>query len=228
MKRGAPARLQFQKELFFCCSVPRIPWAFSMTEVCGMILCYIWILVLLLHKHRYSRFLRTETVWLISGCQAWFFPLHCPGRFPSAQCDVAFYKRKLGLWLRKVLRPIYYLIILWMFFIGERVVSLGPVLASLAFSCSSYLMFFLFLLFLSTFSFLLLQKQTRNTTSLEREKASKDSVRLGVWLEEGSPWSSYLPVLHIWDGDVAQWGEYFLVLLPQNAKGRLFSFFNHK
>lgn len=38
---------------FFCSSVPRIPWAFAMTEVCGMILCYIWILVLLLHKHRY-------------------------------------------------------------------------------------------------------------------------------------------------------------------------------
>ncbi|XP_063130265.1 sphingomyelin synthase-related protein 1 isoform X2 [Rattus norvegicus] len=36
----------------FLDSVPRIPWAFSMTEVCGMILCYIWILVLLLHKHR--------------------------------------------------------------------------------------------------------------------------------------------------------------------------------
>lgn len=35
-------------------SVPRIPWAFAMTEVCGVILCYIWLLVLLLHKHRYS------------------------------------------------------------------------------------------------------------------------------------------------------------------------------
>ncbi|XP_047558279.1 sphingomyelin synthase-related protein 1 isoform X4 [Lutra lutra] len=37
----------------FLDSVPRIPWAFAMTEVCGMILCYIWLLVLLLHKHRY-------------------------------------------------------------------------------------------------------------------------------------------------------------------------------
>uniref|UniRef100_A0A8C2S1I9 Sphingomyelin synthase-related protein 1 n=1 Tax=Capra hircus TaxID=9925 RepID=A0A8C2S1I9_CAPHI len=36
----------------FLDSVPRIPWAFAMTEVCGMILCYIWLLVLLLHKHR--------------------------------------------------------------------------------------------------------------------------------------------------------------------------------
>lgn len=109
---------------------------------------------------------------LISGCQALFFPLHCPGRFSSAQYDIAFYKRKLGLWLRKVLRPIYYLIILWMYFIGKRVVSLGPVLASLAFSYSSYLLFlFLLFLFLSTFSFLLLQKQTRNTTCLERWKS---------------------------------------------------------
>lgn len=35
-------------------SVPRIPWAFAMTEVCGVVLCYIWLLVLLLHRHRYS------------------------------------------------------------------------------------------------------------------------------------------------------------------------------
>ncbi|XP_057591157.1 sphingomyelin synthase-related protein 1 isoform X7 [Hippopotamus amphibius kiboko] len=39
-----------KEEGFF--DVPRIPWAFAMTEVCGMILCYIWLLVLLLHKHR--------------------------------------------------------------------------------------------------------------------------------------------------------------------------------
>uniref|UniRef100_A0A8B9JHQ9 Sphingomyelin synthase-related protein 1 n=1 Tax=Astyanax mexicanus TaxID=7994 RepID=A0A8B9JHQ9_ASTMX len=34
------------------CSVPRIPWAFAMAEACGLILCNIWLLVLLLHKHR--------------------------------------------------------------------------------------------------------------------------------------------------------------------------------
>lgn len=33
-------------------SVPRIPWAFAMAEACGVILCNIWLLVLLLHKHR--------------------------------------------------------------------------------------------------------------------------------------------------------------------------------
>lgn len=45
--------LSVQNVIFFCSSVPRIPWAFAMTELCGMILCYIWLLVLLLHKHRY-------------------------------------------------------------------------------------------------------------------------------------------------------------------------------
>ncbi|XP_062858782.1 sphingomyelin synthase-related protein 1 isoform X2 [Trichomycterus rosablanca] len=36
----------------FLDSVPRIPWAFSMAEACGVILCTVWLLVLLLHKHR--------------------------------------------------------------------------------------------------------------------------------------------------------------------------------
>ncbi|KAI4895351.1 hypothetical protein NFI96_020821 [Prochilodus magdalenae] len=36
----------------FLDSVPRIPWAFAMAEACGLILCNIWLLVLLLHKHR--------------------------------------------------------------------------------------------------------------------------------------------------------------------------------
>ncbi|NXU62684.1 SAMD8 protein, partial [Horornis vulcanius] len=40
----------------FLDSVPRIPWAFAMTEVCGVILCYIWLLVLLLHKHSTANF----------------------------------------------------------------------------------------------------------------------------------------------------------------------------
>lgn len=35
-------------------SVPRIPWAFAMAEACGLILCYMFLLILLLHKHRYS------------------------------------------------------------------------------------------------------------------------------------------------------------------------------
>lgn len=33
-------------------SVPRIPWAFAMAEACGVILCYMFLLILLLHKHR--------------------------------------------------------------------------------------------------------------------------------------------------------------------------------
>lgn len=33
-------------------SVPRIPWAFAMAEACGLILCYMFLLILLLHKHR--------------------------------------------------------------------------------------------------------------------------------------------------------------------------------
>ncbi|XP_026989788.2 sphingomyelin synthase-related protein 1 isoform X2 [Tachysurus fulvidraco] len=36
----------------FLDSVPRIPWAFAMAEACGVILCGIWLIVLLLHKHR--------------------------------------------------------------------------------------------------------------------------------------------------------------------------------
>lgn len=36
----------------FLDSVPRIPWAFAMAEACGVILCSIWLIVLLLHKHR--------------------------------------------------------------------------------------------------------------------------------------------------------------------------------
>lgn len=35
-------------------SVPRIPWAFAMAEACGVILCYMFLLILLLHKHRWE------------------------------------------------------------------------------------------------------------------------------------------------------------------------------
>lgn len=38
--------------LLFFHSVPRIPWAFAMAEACGLILCYMFLLILLLHKHR--------------------------------------------------------------------------------------------------------------------------------------------------------------------------------
>ncbi|XP_053094384.1 sphingomyelin synthase-related protein 1 [Pangasianodon hypophthalmus] len=36
----------------FLDSVPRIPWAFAMAEACGVVLCSVWLIVLLLHKHR--------------------------------------------------------------------------------------------------------------------------------------------------------------------------------
>ena len=57
---------QSKNVTFFLSSVPRIPWAFAMTEVCGMILCYIWLLVLLLHKHRYLSYFitRLNMFWL--------------------------------------------------------------------------------------------------------------------------------------------------------------------
>uniref|UniRef100_A0A8B9JH77 Sphingomyelin synthase-related protein 1 n=1 Tax=Astyanax mexicanus TaxID=7994 RepID=A0A8B9JH77_ASTMX len=47
------------------CSVPRIPWAFAMAEACGLILCNIWLLVLLLHKHRYWNFIHTLS-WVLN------------------------------------------------------------------------------------------------------------------------------------------------------------------
>lgn len=36
----------------FTNSVPRIPWAFAMAEACAVILCYMFLLILLLHKNR--------------------------------------------------------------------------------------------------------------------------------------------------------------------------------
>lgn len=47
-------RLTYIFSLFH--SVPRIPWAFVMAEACGLILCYMFLLILLLHKHRFSLF----------------------------------------------------------------------------------------------------------------------------------------------------------------------------
>ncbi|PKU29757.1 sphingomyelin synthase-related protein 1 [Limosa lapponica baueri] len=59
----------------FLDSVPRIPWAFAMTEVCGVILCYIWLLVLLLHKHRYAKELEL-LAYLILGPESLWNLLH--------------------------------------------------------------------------------------------------------------------------------------------------------
>ncbi|MGH0134635.1 UNVERIFIED_CONTAM: hypothetical protein FKN15_029715 [Acipenser sinensis] len=48
----------------FLDSVPRIPWAFAMAEACGVVLCNIWLLVLLLHKHRILSTLQEEWLFL--------------------------------------------------------------------------------------------------------------------------------------------------------------------
>ncbi|XP_057362013.1 sphingomyelin synthase-related protein 1 isoform X2 [Manis pentadactyla] len=76
-----------------CKNVPRIPWAFAMTEVCGMILCYIWLLVLLLHKHR-SILLRRlcslmGTVFLLRCFTMFVTSLSVPGQ--HLQCTGKIY-----------------------------------------------------------------------------------------------------------------------------------------
>ncbi|XP_074089008.1 sphingomyelin synthase-related protein 1 isoform X2 [Macrotis lagotis] len=77
----------------FLDSVPRIPWAFAMTEVCGVILCYIWLLVLLLHKHR-SILLRRlcslmGTVFLLRCFTMFVTSLSVPGQ--HLQCSGKLY-----------------------------------------------------------------------------------------------------------------------------------------
>ncbi|XP_076021081.1 sphingomyelin synthase-related protein 1-like [Genypterus blacodes] len=68
----------------FLDSVPRIPWAFAMAEACGLILCYTFILILLLHKHR-SILLRRlcslmGTVFLLRCCTMFVTSLSVPGQ----------------------------------------------------------------------------------------------------------------------------------------------------
>ncbi|XP_042611258.1 sphingomyelin synthase-related protein 1-like [Cyprinus carpio] len=62
----------------FLDSVPRIPWAFAMAEACGVILCSVWLLVLLLHKHR-SILLRR--LWSLMGT---VFMLRCITMFVTS------------------------------------------------------------------------------------------------------------------------------------------------
>ncbi|KAM4591210.1 sphingomyelin synthase-related protein 1-like isoform 1-T1 [Odontesthes bonariensis] len=67
----------------FLDSVPRIPWAFAMAEACGLILCYMFLLILLLHKHR-SILLRRlcslmGTVFLLRCCTMFVTSLSVPG-----------------------------------------------------------------------------------------------------------------------------------------------------
>ncbi|XP_031439199.1 sphingomyelin synthase-related protein 1 [Clupea harengus] len=67
----------------FLDSVPRIPWAFAMAEACGLTLCTMWILVLLLHKHRSILFRRlcslVGTVFLLRCITMLITSLSVPG-----------------------------------------------------------------------------------------------------------------------------------------------------
>uniref|UniRef100_A0A3P9IWR6 Sphingomyelin synthase-related protein 1 n=1 Tax=Oryzias latipes TaxID=8090 RepID=A0A3P9IWR6_ORYLA len=68
----------------FLDSVPRIPWAFAMAEACGLILCYMFLLILLLHKHRSILFRRLcslmGTVFLLRCCTMFATSLSVPGQ----------------------------------------------------------------------------------------------------------------------------------------------------
>ncbi|KAG7216413.1 hypothetical protein INR49_021665 [Caranx melampygus] len=63
----------------FLDSVPRIPWAFAMAEACGVILCYMFLLILLLHKHRRLCSLM-GTVFLLRCCTMFVTSLSVPGQ----------------------------------------------------------------------------------------------------------------------------------------------------
>lgn len=91
----------------FLDSVPRIPWAFAMAEACGVILCYMFLLILLLHKHR-SILLRRlcslmGTVFLLRCCTMFVTSLSVPGQHlkcASETYDGAWGKiqRALAIW----------------------------------------------------------------------------------------------------------------------------------
>ncbi|XP_057704025.1 sphingomyelin synthase-related protein 1-like isoform X2 [Corythoichthys intestinalis] len=68
----------------FLDSVPRIPWAFAMAEACGLVLCYMLMLILLLHKHRSILIRRLcslmGTVFLLRCCTMFVTSLSVPGQ----------------------------------------------------------------------------------------------------------------------------------------------------
>uniref|UniRef100_A0A671RTD5 Sphingomyelin synthase-related protein 1 n=1 Tax=Sinocyclocheilus anshuiensis TaxID=1608454 RepID=A0A671RTD5_9TELE len=83
----------------FLDSVPRIPWAFAMAEACGVILCSVWLLVLLLHKHR-SILLRRlcnlmGTVFMLRCITMFVTSLSVPGQ--HLQCTGKIYG---GMWAK--------------------------------------------------------------------------------------------------------------------------------
>nr|XP_006630320.1 PREDICTED: sphingomyelin synthase-related protein 1 [Lepisosteus oculatus] len=91
----------------FLDSVPRIPWAFAMAEACGVVLCNIWLLVLLLHKHR-SILLRRlcslmGTVFMLRCVTMFVTSLSVPGQ--HLQCSGKIYgdiwaklRRAVAIW----------------------------------------------------------------------------------------------------------------------------------
>ncbi|XP_003964211.3 sphingomyelin synthase-related protein 1-like [Takifugu rubripes] len=82
----------------FLDSVPRIPWAFAMAEACGVILCYMFLLILLLHKHRSILFRRLcslmGTVFLLRCCTMFVTSLSVPGQ--HLQCASKTYDDTFG------------------------------------------------------------------------------------------------------------------------------------
>ncbi|XP_041032288.1 sphingomyelin synthase-related protein 1 [Carcharodon carcharias] len=91
----------------FLDSVPRIPWAFAMAEVCGVVLCTLWLLLLLLHKHRSILFRRMcslmGTVFLLRCVTMFVTSLSVPGH--HLQCSGKLYgdiwakfQRALAIW----------------------------------------------------------------------------------------------------------------------------------
>ncbi|KAG9341133.1 hypothetical protein JZ751_019887 [Albula glossodonta] len=77
----------------FLDSVPRIPWAFAMAEACGLILCFFWFLVLLLHKHRSILMRRLcslmGTVFMLRCVTMFVTSLSVPGQ--HLQCSAKMY-----------------------------------------------------------------------------------------------------------------------------------------
>ncbi|KAG5831522.1 hypothetical protein ANANG_G00304580 [Anguilla anguilla] len=91
----------------FLDSVPRIPWAFAMAEACGLVLFSIWLLVLLLHKHRSILMRRLcslmGTVFMLRCVTMFVTSLSVPGQ--HLQCSEKMYgdvweklRRALAIW----------------------------------------------------------------------------------------------------------------------------------
>ncbi|XP_057200792.1 sphingomyelin synthase-related protein 1 isoform X2 [Triplophysa rosa] len=85
----------------FLDSVPRIPWAFAMAEACGVVLSFIFLLVLLMHKHRLCSLM--GTVFLLRCVTMFVTSLSVPGH--HLQCSGKVYgdmwakvQRALDIW----------------------------------------------------------------------------------------------------------------------------------